>query len=194
MKVPLQIVFRNLKPSVSIMARIRRRVAWLEHYHEPVISCRVAVQAPHKHHQKGNLFQIRIDLRVPGEEIVVSRRPDLRHAHEDLGVALNDAFDETRRRLEEYARRRRRHVRRDEAPPRGRVVRLVRQSEGRGGGYGFLRTEDGRDLYFQDRSVLGDRYDLLKIGTPVRYSEELGEEGPQASTVAIVHARIRRAA
>jgi cold shock CspA family protein len=51
-------------------------------------------------------------------------------------------------------------------------------------GYGFLTAQDGREIYFDRRSVLNDAFDRLEEGTPVRYMEEPGAEGPQASTVA----------
>jgi cold shock CspA family protein len=51
-------------------------------------------------------------------------------------------------------------------------------------GYGFLTSADGREIYFDRRSVLNDAFDRLAEGIQVRYVEESGEQGPQASTVA----------
>jgi cold shock CspA family protein len=53
-------------------------------------------------------------------------------------------------------------------------------------GYGFLETPDGREVYFHRNSVLGADFDRLSIGTEVRFAEEEGEKGLQASTVTVV--------
>ncbi len=188
MQVPLQIVFRNLEPSDLIAAKIRERVTWLEDYYERIISCRVSIEAPHRHHRRGNLYAVKIDLRVPGKELVISRRPDLRGSHRDMQVVIHEAFDEARRALEDYARKRRREVKHRESPQHAVVTRLLRED----GGYGFLQAEDGHEIYFDARSVVNGDYDDLEIGTEVRYSEEMGEEGPQASSVEKIGKQGRR--
>ena len=87
-------------------------------------------------------------------------------------------FDAARRRLEDYARRRDNRVKSHESPPCGRIAWLDR-----GRGYGFIGTPDGREIYFHRNSVLNAGFDRLEVGAPVRYHEEAGEKGPQASTV-----------
>lgn len=182
MNVPLQLSFRNVEPSEAVARKIRERTAWLELYCNQIISCRVVVEIPHKHHKKGNLYHIRIDIRVPDREIVVSRKPDSHHAYEDIYVTIQDAFDEARRELQDYKRRRRCEVKHLEHPPRAHVIRLV-QGDGK---YGFIRTDEGRELYFHENSVLNGDFDRLKVGSEVRFSEERGDEGPQASTVEVI--------
>jgi len=113
---PVEIVFHNLSPSPAIEARIRDRVAKLDRFYDRIMTCRVSVEAAHKHHHKGNLYRVRIDLTVPDDELIVSRVPDDQHAHEDVYVAIRDAFDAMRRQLEDYARRRRGKVKRHSAP------------------------------------------------------------------------------
>ncbi len=193
MQVPLQIVFRDMSPSAALSAKIQDRVEWLERFSGQLISCRVAVEIPHRHHRRGNLFRVRLDLRVPGRELVVSRSPDLHGAHRDLHVLIHDAFDEARRVLEQYARKRRRDVKTlvtsDQA--HGLITELVSYSH-EGEGYGFLRDEQGRELYFHARSVLGQQFSDLKVGDEVRFSEELGEKGPQARSVDRVGRQGRR--
>lgn len=182
MKVPAQITFRNLDSSDAVMLKIQERIGWLENYSNQIISCRVVIETPHKHHHRSNLYHIRIDLRLPGKELIISRGPEAHLAHKDIYVTIHDAFDEARREIEDYVRRRRREVKNHVSPPRAYVVRLIHDD----GGYGFIRTEDGRDLYFHGHSVLNRQYDQLEVGTEVRYAEEAGEMGPQASTVEIV--------
>jgi len=106
MQLPLQITFRNIPPSEAVEAKVRERAEKLTRITDNILACRVTVEAPHKHHHKGSTYQVRIDLAVPGNEIVVSRDPGLNHAHEDIYVAVRDAFDAVRRQLENYVRQR----------------------------------------------------------------------------------------
>lgn len=112
MKLPAEIVFKNLDPSVAIEAKIRERIEKMDAFYDQIMSCRVVVEAPHKHHHKGKLYRVIIDVTVPDNELIVSRTPDQNHAHEDVYVAIRDAFDAMRRQLEDYARRRRQKVKR----------------------------------------------------------------------------------
>ncbi len=117
MKLPVQITFRNMSPSEALEANVREKAQKLERYYDGIMSCRVIVEAHHKHHHKGNLYHVRIDLTVPGQELVVSREPVEDHSHEDVYVAVRDAFDAARRQLEDYARRRRHQVKRHQTAP-----------------------------------------------------------------------------
>ena len=179
MKLPLQVVFRNMEASAAVEAKIRERAEQLERLYDQIMSCRVVVEAHHKHHHQGNLYHARVDLKVPEAEIVASREPDEHHAHEDVFVAVRDAFDAVRRRLEDYARRRRGQVKPHAVPPHGRVADLYPE-------HGKIETADGRLVYFHRNSVIDADFDKLSIGTEVRFVEEAGELGPQASTVYVV--------
>lgn len=178
-----QITFRDIPPSDAIETRIRERAERLERFYEGIIGCHVVVEAPHRHQHKGTLYRVRIDLTVPGGELVVNRAPAEHHAHEDVYVAIRDAFDAAERRLEDYARRQRGQVKRHEPPPLGRVVRLFPEER-----YGFVETGDGREVYFHANSVLDEAFDRLEVGSEVRVAvaEGEGERGPQATTVALV--------
>ena len=179
MQLPLQVTLRDISPSEAIEAYIRERAAKLEQFYDRIISCRVVVEAPVRHHRKGGPYKVRIDLTVPGDELVVDRQVD-----EDLYVAIRDAFHAARRRLEDYARRQRGVVKVHEAAPHARVGKLFSEE-----GYGFLETPDGREIYFHRNSVKDSGFDRLEIGTKVRFAEESGEQGPQASAVIIVSKR-----
>lgn len=179
MKLPLQVVFRNMEASAAVEAKICERAEQLERSYDRIMSCRVVVEAHHKHHHQGNLYHVRVDLKVPEAEIVASREPDEHHAHEDVFVAVRDAFDAVRRRLEDYARRRRGDVKAHEVPPHGRIVDLYPE-------HGRIETADGRIVYFHRNSVIDADFDKFAIGTEVRFVEEAGERGPQASTVYVV--------
>jgi ribosomal subunit interface protein len=107
MQIPLQIIFHNMEPSDAVEANIKEKAAKLERFSEKITSCRVTVEAPHKHHHKGNIYHIAVDVTVPDAEIVVSRSPQDNHAHEDIYVAIRDAFNSARRQLEDYELKRR---------------------------------------------------------------------------------------
>jgi ribosomal subunit interface protein len=105
MPVPLQISFRNMDPSPAIEARIREKAAKLERFFDRIVGCEVTVEAPHRHHHKGKLYHVRIDIAVPGKDVHVGHAGPLDHAHEDVYVAIHHAFDAAVRQLEDHVRR-----------------------------------------------------------------------------------------
>lgn len=104
MIIPMQITYRGMEPSEAITARIHEKMAKLERFHDRITTARVVFEQLHRHHHQGNLFHVRIDLTVAGGELVVAKEKHDQHGHEDAYVALRDAFDGLRRRLEDYAR------------------------------------------------------------------------------------------
>lgn len=114
MQIPLQITFRNMEHSDAVEAKIRERAAKLEKFSDHITSCRVTIELPHQHHHKGNLFGVKVDITLPGKEIIADRKPDQDHAHEDAYVAIRDAFDAAVRQLEDYVQRRRGKVKHHE--------------------------------------------------------------------------------
>lgn len=178
MQLPMQITFRNLDRSEAVESRLRERAAKLDKYYNHIMACRVAVEARHKHRLHGNHYHVRIDVTVPDGELVANHEPDAHHAYTDVYVAIRDAFDSITRQLESYASRRRREVKTHVPVLHGRVVELHP-----GDGWGRIESPDGRLIYFHRNSVLETGFDRLAIGSEVRFDEELGENGPQASTV-----------
>jgi ribosomal subunit interface protein len=106
-KIPLEITFRNVEHSDALEARIRDSATKLERFGRVITGCHVMVEAPHRHRQKGRLYHVRIDMTVPGREIAVTRDPAENHAHEDVYVAVRDAFAAAVRKLEDFVKRRR---------------------------------------------------------------------------------------
>ena len=180
MDIPLQVSFRNMDSSEAVEAKVRDSVAKLETYFDRLTSCRVMIEAPERRHRKGKLYHVRVELGVPGREIVISRHPGDQHAHEDVYVAVRDAFKAARRQLEDYARKLDGRVKTHEVPPHGRVVRLFPYE-----GYGFIATPDGGEVYFHKNSVIENGFDRLEVGSEVRVviAEGESEKGSQASTV-----------
>lgn len=180
MRLPVQISYRELTPSETINAHIRDKVAELEQFYPRMISCRVMVETLHRHHRKGRLYHVRIELGVPGAQLVVSREHQLAHEHEDVNVAIRDAFAAARRKLEDFARRQRGDTKQHEVPLHGRIARLFPWE-----GYGFIEAPDGSEVYFHRRAVIGGDFDDLEVGAQVRFdlAPGEGEKGPQATTV-----------
>ena len=207
MKIPIDIRFRNVDPPAQAEEWVREMVIGLEKFHSRIMRCRVMVELPHLHHAQGNPYHVRIDLTVPGREIVIKHQPTLHSAlrqsdtlaesksrevaaaHKDLYVALSDAFRVACRRLQDHARLRRGQTKSHEPPPQGRVSKLFPER-----GFGFLETRDGREIYFHERSVLHEGFSRLEVGSAVTFVEEEGENGPQASTVRPAGRRRPRAA
>ncbi|GAB4355875.1 MAG: HPF/RaiA family ribosome-associated protein [Kiloniellaceae bacterium] len=183
METPLEITFRNLDHSDAVEARVREKVEKLEQVFGRITSCRVTIEAMNRQHTKGNLFQVNIDIAVPGKTVAVGRNSGKNHAHEDVYVALRDAFNAARRRLEDHSRRRAGKVKTHETPPHGKVARLFPYE-----GYGFIQTPDGREIYFHRNSLVDADFDKLAEGQEVRYVAAEGEsdKGPQASTVKVI--------
>jgi cold shock CspA family protein len=178
MQLPLQVSFRHMEHSDAVEAIVREKAAAMDRFAEHIMSCRVVVEPAGKHHRHGNLYEVRIDLTLPGGEIVVTREPSQHTEYKDIAVAIRDAFDSARRQLEDYVRRQRGAVKAHEAAAHGRVSKLFPE-----GGYGFIETPDGRDIYFHRNSVLYEAFDRLEVGTEVIFAEGEGKKGPQASTV-----------
>jgi len=105
MQIPIQITFRNLKRSPALEAEVREHAERLDKFYDRITGCRVVIEERHKHHRRGNHFQVRVDVTVPGSELVANREPDEHHAYTDAHVAIRDAFDSMRRQLEDYARK-----------------------------------------------------------------------------------------
>jgi ribosomal subunit interface protein len=180
MQLPLQITFRHMDSSEAVAARISERAEELERFFDRIISCRVVVECRHPRRLQGNLFRVRIDLKVPGREIAAGRDPAAHHAHEDVYVAIRDTFDATRRLLEDYVRERRGDVKLHAVPDHGWVVRLLPEQN-----CGFILSADSNEIYFHRNSVTNDGFEKLAVGDEVRFVAQYAEsaQGPQASTV-----------
>ncbi|MBN9118654.1 MAG: HPF/RaiA family ribosome-associated protein [Planctomycetes bacterium] len=181
MKLPLQVTFHNTDPLPGVEEIVRDRAARLDRYCDRITSCRVVIDVPHKRHQKGNQYQVRLNITVPGDEIAVTRVAPDHEPAKGLPDAIKDAFGAADRLIEEYVRYRRQDVKRHEEPPRARV-RVVNVGQD----FGFLETFDGREVYFHKNSLVGADFDSLPVGTEVVFVEASGEKGPQATTVRVV--------
>jgi len=133
MTLPLQITFRNMQHSTEVEDWIREEADKLETFSDRIVGCRVAIEVPHRHHKKGKPLHIRIDLTLPGKEIVVKREPVVIHRapingeaaasnpvqakspHGDLQMVIHDAFKAAARSVQDFARRQRGEVKKHSA-------------------------------------------------------------------------------
>jgi cold shock CspA family protein/ribosome-associated translation inhibitor RaiA len=186
MQIPVEITFRDIEHSDAVEARIRELVGKLERIYDRITRCEVMVGQPHHRHRKGNAYSITVRLTIPGGEVVSSHDPGPDGAHEDVYVALRDAFAAVKRQLEDAVRVRLRHdVKAHNGGDRnhGIVSFLDVQKD-----WGWIEPDDGRRVYFHRNSVLDGKADGLEVGHEVRFAEEQGNEGPQASTVEVIGA------
>lgn len=195
--IPLQITFHHAKATTDAEQRIRAEVGKLSRFYTRIMGCRVVIEGS-SGRQEGNPYLVRVDLTVPGGEIVVRNEPGLaatarqiekpeirkgmesRSSQKGLSLAIHDAFKSAGRRLQDYARRQRRDTKLLVPLPTAKVTQIFP-----GKGYGFLITPEGREIYFHKDSVLNQAFARLKVGATVTFAEEAGEKGPQASSVKI---------
>jgi len=183
MTAPVQITFRDMPSSSAITAHVEKRAAKLDHLFDRIVACHVVLEEPNQRHQKGQKFHVRIDMTVPGKALIVDRNPaDLKT---DLLAAIDDAFGDAERILDDYAQ----HLRHDRnegkahvRPPHGVIGKIFHDR-----GYGFIEAEgDGHEVYFHKNAVLDAKFENVAVGAKVRFAEEDGDKGPQASTVHVV--------
>lgn len=183
MTIPVEVQFRNIARSDALEDEIREKAEKLSRFYDRIHSCRVVVEAPHKHHQYGNNFNIKLEVRIPGEPIIVTHDPGDVNTHQDPYIVLRDTFNAARRQLKDRAAKDQGRVKTTATLPIGTVVRLFPNE-----GYGFIEAADGYDVYFHRNALLDAPWERLELGTPVSFFEEDGDHGPQASTVHILKA------
>jgi cold shock CspA family protein/ribosome-associated translation inhibitor RaiA len=180
MQLPLEIAARCVELDHATRRRVVAAARKLEQFYDRIMTCRVSIDIPQRHRIGAPIaYRVRIDLTLPGGERVVHRK-----ARPDLMTAVQDAFDAAQRRLHDYAQVQRGTVKQAVGAPRAVVSRLFPFE-----GYGFLETADGREIYFHRNSVRRADFDALAVGSAVRFVEEAGDQGPQASTVTMLRRR-----
>lgn len=181
MQSPMQITFHGADPSPTLRALVDREAAALERFHAHLTTGRVAIELPHHHHTKGNRWQVKVELAVPGGPDVVVTRESRGRRGDDVYAAVRDAFDVARRQVQDRLHRQRGDVKTHEEAPTARIAELYPYEQ-----CGYLATDDGRSIYFHRNAVLAGAFDDLGLGDRVSFLEEDGVKGPQASTVRLV--------
>lgn len=180
MQVPLKVTFEaGLEPSPALEARIESEARKLEQFGERITACSVALIGRSHHRRKGDLYQVRIHISVPGRaDVVVDRNPSADHAHEDPYVAVRDAFAAARRQLQDHERRFEGKIKAHEAVPHGRISEMFPEQD-----YGLIESAEGQEFYFHRHAVVAGDFDALRPGDEVRFAESEGDKGPTASSV-----------
>lgn len=183
MRPPLQITWHEIPKSEALEADITSRCEKLAQYYDRIVSCHVVVGSPHRQHRQGNRYSLRIIINVPGKELVVTRNPGDRNAHEDMYVVIRDAFNAAKRQLQDYVRVLQGVVKQHDEVVFGKVVRTFPEDD-----YGFLASPEGDEVYFHRNALRNGDFDKLAEGVEVRYVEEMGYYGPQAKRVSLPRA------
>jgi cold shock CspA family protein len=182
MQTPPEIVFEGLPSTPPMRDAVEAHLTQLEERWGRITACRVVVKAPGQHRHKGGLYEVHIHLALPnGREVNVTRTPPADERHSDLTFAIDDAFKHARRQLQDQVRRVQGQIKHHQSPPTATVVRIDPSGE-----FGFLETSDGQEVYFHRNSVLAGAASQLQVGSRVTFVEELGEKGPQATTVKLL--------
>ncbi len=185
MQRPLTLRWHGIEPSDAVTTEVTDEAARLERFWDRITGCVVTLEACGRHHrQSGAQYRVRIELSVPGGKLVVGRDPPETVTHADLYATVKAAFHESRRQLEDHVRRLDQRVKTHAPAHEGRVTRLFPEE-----GYGFLTSADEREIYFHENSVLGGAFARLQVGSWVRFVEEMGDEGPQASSLRLLRRR-----
>lgn len=186
MQTSAEITWHNMDPIPHVTKRINHRIERLEQFFDRITKCHVVVEAPHQRHRKGNQYEVRLDVTIPGRELSIDRRPGDDHAHTDVLVAVRDAFDAMERQLrhwkDEHSGRPEVHA----APLQGRIAEIDPNT-----GSGQIAATDGRLVYFHRNSVVGGSFNELSAGDTVEMVVDRGQDaiGAHASTVRPISAQ-----
>jgi ribosomal subunit interface protein len=172
---PVEIRFLDLAPSEALEGAARAKAAKLEQFHRDLMSCRVTIERQHKHHHQGQSYAVRVDVTWPGHELSVDRVHN-----EDVYVALRDAFDDMKRRLEDATHRDRGQEKAHAVPIHGEVVRLSA-----GERLGFIRTPEGDEYWFDAQNVADVPFEHVTVGAKVQFLPEVAASGRQAKRVSL---------
>lgn len=182
MQEPIEIAFQQFEPSDEVRADIAKHAKRLERFSDRITSCRVVVAGPQTRHRHGDLFHVDIRIAMPDhKDVIVGKTHGDVAAHEHVLVAIKDAFDAAVRQIEDAAREVRGQIKAHAEEEHGRVTKFLAEED-----CGFIETSDGREIYFHRNAVLDGGFDRLTVGSEVRFVEELGEKGAQASTVRVI--------
>lgn len=182
--LPLQLTIRDMTNSAALQTLIRKKAAKLKTFYKRITSCRVVIEIPQKHKHQGKLFNLRIDITVPGKELVSTRKNS-----QDVYIAIREAFNAITRQLEEHARKRHGRVKSHNHVKHGYVTRIVAEE-----GYGFIEDVLGDRYYFSITNASHPAFEKLMVGDAVEFRPETVSGGLQAHHVIREHSKVEYAA
>lgn len=179
--IDTKIQYLDFHESESVSKAIQNHINTLEKITNRITSCHVVVSRPHRKQVKGNTFHVKLRIHLPGTTIVIDKDPGKNHAHEDVYVAVRDAFWAAKRKVEDYVRKQSGFIKERSISPHGKIIRLNPIDD-----CGFIQTQDLREIYFHRNSLVNGSFEELNIGQEVRFTETMGERGPQVTSMHII--------
>src|SRR5215212_7442000 len=185
MQTAPEVIFKDVDRSPWVEELIAERIAHLETFSQDITRCHVTLSREQSSHRKGNRYSVMVEVRMPKHhDLAVKKQKQVVEMQTQLPAVINEAFGAMEKQLKKTVALRRHdekvHINGEQ--PHGTVEKVFGDE-----GYGFIRTvEDDRQFYFHRNSVLHDDFERLTVGTEVRFTPELGEKGPQASSVQVV--------
>jgi cold shock CspA family protein/ribosome-associated translation inhibitor RaiA len=170
-----------MEPSPAMETHIRQLAARLDKFGNDIMRCHVIVERHDRHKHQSRVIDVTIDMTLADGEIAIRRAHPADHGDRDPYTALSNAFQAAGHELEDYERKRHDDRKKSAQSAHGWISTLDAEHDS-----GRIESDDGRSVYFHRNSVIGRRFKDLRTGTEVRFSEEPGDEGPQASTVQVV--------
>ncbi|HBN13621.1 ribosome-associated translation inhibitor RaiA [Pseudohongiella sp. SYSU M77423] len=105
-----QVVFHNLEQTEAIVDAVNKRIDKLRRFCSDIIGGRVVLDSPHNNHHKGKVYSVTLELHTPNKPVVVTQEQHDNHAHEDLYVAIRDAFNAAERQLKSVDKKHRKEA------------------------------------------------------------------------------------
>lgn len=171
MSIPLEITIRDIEKSEAIEQRINDKAEKMSQYYDRIESGKVIVELSQNHQHQGKLYNVTIEINVPGKQLVVNKQPN-----EDLYVSIRDSFQAMYRMIESYAQKQRGAKKTHNDMKSGSIDRLFSD-------YGFIKTPEGLEYYFHESNVQHPSFDDLKIGSLVYFIEVQAGDTLQAAHV-----------
>lgn len=176
------ITFRNLDHSPVINGLVARRIEVLERIEGRIIGCEVTLEAGQTGKRKGNVVRAHLNIHLPGPNLSIEREVSQGGTDDDLVLAVNKVFSAAETQLKKH-KKTMAAVEVKHHPPvlHGEVTLLETEL-----GYGYMRADDGREVYFQRDALTSDDWARVAKGTRLRFREMTGEKGPYATAVTLV--------
>ena len=184
MQIAPEVIFKDIERTPWVEELIAGRCAHLEKFSQEITRCHVTLTREVASHRTGNRYSVMVEVRMPKHhDLAVKKQKDVVDMQTQLPAVINQAFSAIERQLKKtVALRRHDEKAHADGQPHGTVEKVFEDE-----GYGFIRTvDDDRQFYFHRNSVLHDDFGSLTVGTEVRFTPELGDKGPQASSVQVV--------
>ncbi len=173
------ITYRGMDSTPTVESLARRRIEELERIHDRLIGCDVVVEATQGRRRTASGYRVRVNVHLPGPDISVSREVAQGAARDDVVLAVNRAFSAAERRLREQKRvMEGKHVKHHPAILHGEITEFEPEL-----GWGYLRADDGSEVFFERDSLETGDWDKLERGMRLRFREREGEQGPFAVSV-----------